>query len=330
MRYIYIFVIFIIISCTDDKWKITPQNKFLGQKTIDTTMYSTYDNLSFQKKITKISTSDSLSNETKTSFRLPLVSTDRYVFIAKKCFADYRKQVFLRLNKNGDIQDSIIINKNVIIANDYIIDDDFYYSWFIDNSTAKKNFKNINYRSDADSANVKAIVANLRENKVPFILSTNDYENDVANYIITFTNNSLTRYIYSANISKKYLDIPDDRLIQSKKIKNLGSIKSDVLFKVDNFFAKSYNEFIQGNKIKGFNPTGGHSECDKYLGTYYITLSNKAKLKLKIKDDNLCKGFDISEFSKYQDVYTEDFLNFYLINVNQEEWKNPVYYVLRK
>ena len=334
MKYFSILIILAITSCTNDTQKITSLGKFIGNQEIDTTLYNTYDDLAIQKKIIKISTSDSLANDIGTSFRLPLVSTDKYVFIAKKCMTDYGKQVFLRLNKDGDIQDSIIVNKNVVIFDDFIIDDDFYYSWFLDNNIAMKKIKSINY-SDVDSLKLKDLIIEINKNKTPFTKGYDFYDKTgTENYLITFANNNLVKYYYSANLSKKYsnrllLDYNDDNKAY-KKTKDLGSIKSDNLFKVDNFFAETYNEFIEGNSIKGFNPTGGSSDSDKYVGTYFFTLSNKANLKLKINNEELRKSNNISDFAKYQEVYTEDLLNFYLINVNFQDWKNPVFYVIPK
>ncbi len=334
MKYFLLLIILTLFSCTRDTWKITNINKFIGNQKIDSTLYNSFDNLAIHKKIIKISTSDSLNNNIGNSFRLPFVSFEKKeIFIAKKCFTNYRKQVFIRLNKNGEIQDSIIVNKNVKITNDYIVDDDFYYTWFSDNSTEKKRFNNINFRSDADSLKVNAIITDLKKNKVPFSYSSNFYdESSNGNYIITFNNNQLVKYVYTANISEKYYDIITEySLTENRKIKELSTINNDNLFKIDNYFAKTYNELIEGNSLKGFNPTGGANTCDYCVGTCFFTLSNSTNLKLKIDNQNFCGHYsNIVVNAKNLEVYTEDFLNCYLINVNFEEWKNPMFYIIPK
>ncbi|WP_312767944.1 hypothetical protein [Epilithonimonas sp.] len=331
-----IFYFFLLISCTDDKWIVNPENRFLIENKIDTIRYKTYEQLLRNGEIKKISTSDSIGDN-YVHFRIPLVSEDGFLFIEKKHDKDKNQNVIIKINKNGVILDSILINKNSAIINDYIIEKNVYCSWFLDNDKMYKNLENINYFSKSDTTKIKTLINNLEENNFSIYINS-DYSDenkiDTCNYIISFKNNKLIKYNYSKNIKPEYfLKTSSEKSIHiDTKLRTINSIKSENLFTIDNFYANSINRFIRGNKIK-FNlyiNGGGFPPCEKYIGTYFISLSNQSKLGLKFNNVSLCNNDAINDFAKKHEVYTEDFLNFYLININQVNWANPFFFIINK
>ena len=330
-----ILIILILVSC-NSKWENIPVNKFLAESIIDTTKYNTYEDLFLNGKIKRITTSDSLENYTH--FPTPIVSEDQYIFIEKKYDPNADKNVIIKIDKDGEIVDSIIINKNSAIINDYIIDKKSYCSWFIDNDKTMKNLQNVSLFSKSDTAKIKDLVKTLKKKKVQFY-STAEYSSqtsiDTCNYIISFMSNKLVKYNYLKSIGPKY-ELQIDGEISSrfsKKFRSINSINSEVLFKVDNFYAFYFDKQIRRG-IKGsdfFSTTGTNfSYCNSYSGTYFITLQNQSNLKLKLMNRQLCENQSVHEIPKKNDVYTEDFLNFYLIDVHGVYFATPLYYVVKK
>lgn len=335
MNKLPVFIIFILVSC-NSKWENTPTNKFLAECIIDTTKYNTYEELFLNGKIKRIITTD--SHATYTHFATPIVTEDKFIFIEKKYYQDIGKNVIIKIDKNGETVDSIIINKNSAIINDYIIDKNSYCSWFINNDKNMKNLENVNFFSKSDTTKITALVKTLNKNKVQFF-STSGYSNensiDTCNYIISFISNKLIKYNYLKSIGPEY-DLQIKSIISSKfstKFRNIKSINSENLFKVDNFYAYSLDKLIRRG-ISGsdfFSNTGTSiSYCNSYDGTYFITLLNQSNLKLKLMNKQICENRSIHEFAKKNDVFTEDFLNFYLIDIHGFYFDVPLYYVVKK
>lgn len=335
MNKLAVFIIFILVSC-NSKWKTTPVNKFLAESIIDTTKYNTYEDLFLNGKIKRIITSDSLENYSH--FPTAIVSDNQYVFIEKKYYQDADKNIIIKINKDGETVDSIIINKNSAIINDYIIDKNSYCSWLIDNDKTIKNLQNVSLFAQSDTTKIKQIVKKLKKDKVAFY-STSEYSSqpsiDTCNYIIAFMANKLVKYNYLKSIGPKY-DLQIDGEISSglsKKFRSINSINLEVLYKVDNFYAFYFDKQIRRG-IKGsdfFSNTGTNfSYCNSFSGTYFITLQNQSNLKLKLMNRQLCENQSVHEIPKRNDIYTEDFLNFYLIDVHGVYFATPLYYVVKK
>jgi hypothetical protein len=109
----------------------------------------------------------------------------------------------------------------------------------------------------------------------------------------------------------------------------MSSIKSEDLFQVDNFFAKYHYSFIPGNKwdFKLYPNGGGVPQCDNFTGTVFFSLLTTPQLKIKTNKESICENRTLNELAEYHTVYTENFLNFYLI---EKGIRNPVYYVVKK
>lgn len=329
MRIIAILFIFSLISC-DSKWKTTPVNKFLSEKNIDTTQYKTYEELFSQKKINRIITSN--HNENVHIYK-PLVLENKFVFIEKKLNSDDKKLVFLKIDKDGETIDSLVISRYYSIIDDYLVDKNSYCSWFIDNDKKIKPLKNIDYFSKSDSTNIKSLVNKINKNNLKFH-STSEYDMhriDTCNYIILFKNGILEKYNFSKTINlEEYLGtkktIYQDDF--SSRFEILNSINTEELFEYDNFYAHSYDEQIREGIGAGdlFSNTGGTSisYCNSYYGTCFITLQNKSNLKLKLMNEQICESEEPYKYTEAT-VYTESFLNFYLTRSDVYH-----YYIVKK
>lgn len=323
-------VIIVIYSCTDDKWKTFPENKFIGNNIIDTTKYHSLEEIFKEKKIYR----PSFEAYSYYHFTSPLVTDNKYVFIEKKHLTDKDKNVILKLDKKGDIIDSIVINKFSSIINNYILEKDYYISWFIDSDKTKKALPNENYFSKSDTLKIKNLVKELKRNKIKFYSSEYSDSNnsiDTCNYIITFQNNKLIKYNYTNSYDLKINnENPDDF---SEKYRNIQSLNSEKLFKVDNFFANASERLIRkGNKIHSgdlFSNTGqGHvTPCNTFIGTYFFTLLN---LKLKIPNQRICQERILQESANKPSIYSSEFLDFYLIELPLDTDEPPYYYYILK
>ena len=85
MNKLIILLLPLIFSCRDSKWEITPANKFLIEKAIDTSTYSTLEELFLKGVIRKITTSDSDYVDNHTHFSLPLVYDQKYDYTKTIC-----------------------------------------------------------------------------------------------------------------------------------------------------------------------------------------------------------------------------------------------------
>lgn len=262
-----------MISCREDSWEVVSTNKFLSENSIDTADYKTFDELSLKKELSKIVIPDTTGNGKHLHFDEPEVSLDGCVFI-EKILPNSKKNIIVKYDYEGKPADSILINKNAEIINDYIIENDFYISWFIDGDKKMKKVTN-----ELKSNN---------ENTHQF--SNNFTEIDLRN--------------------------------------------SEGLVKVDNFFAKTHEKLIKGNKLKKIHyPTPSSLEaeqCEVFRGTYFITMLKQPYLKVKIFNQTVCDDADKDYFSCNYRFYTEDFLNFYMIDKGFNNTGNRVFYIFQK
>lgn len=320
MKIIVILFIFFLISC-QSKWENEPINEFLSEKKIDTTEYKTYEELFLNKKINTITTSN--CNENSFIYNT-LVLENKYIFIEKKYNSNNVKNVLLKIDKDGKTIDSLIIDKYYSIINDYLIDKNSYCSWFIDNDKKFKSLKNIDYLSKSDSTKIKSLINKINKNYLKFYLATEYTVNgriDTCNYIILFKNDKLEKYNFLKTINPEEQLKTKDTITEgfSSRFKKLNSINTNEFFKYDNFYAFSYDKQIR-NGISGgdlFSNTGtSRSYCNSYSGTYFITLQNKSNLKLKLMNEQICENEEGYEYSGEANIYTEKFLNFYLIHSN--------------
>ncbi len=340
MNKLIILLLPFIFSCRDSKWKVTPANKFLAIKKTDTTSYSTFEELYLKGTIKKITTSDSDYIDNHTHFSLPLVYdkkydyTKKYVFIEKKYIPDDQKIIIVKYDKEGNALDSIIVDQNTKIINSYIVERNSYTSWLIDSDKRIKTIENVNYFSESDTSKIKEIVKSLKRKNESYY-STSEYTDeamiDTCNYIISFKNNKLTKYNYLKKFRPEYeLKLGKDNTSEfSKEFSLMSSLKSEKLFQVDNFFAKNHYTFIPGNKwdFKLYPNGGGVPQCDNFMGSVFFSLLTTPPLKIKINQESICENRNLNELAEYHNVYTEDFLNFYLI---EKGIRNPIYYVVKK
>jgi hypothetical protein len=133
---------------------------------------------------------------------------------------------------------------------------------------------------------------------------------------------------------KKELNLNNGSLQQfSNNFKQIALKDSKGLFTVDNFFAKSHKKFIPGNKPerpKFYIHGGGGDPCEVFYGTYFITRITQPDFKLKIMNQTVCDNADIHDFSPDYRFYSEDFLNFYMIDKGFNAPGNRVLYILKK
>lgn len=322
MGRIAVFIIFILVSC-ESKWENKKINEFLSKNVIDTTEYNTCEELFLNGKINKIVTSNCQEN---VFIQNPIVSENKFIYIEKKHNSDNNKIVFLKIDKNGKTIDSLIIDRDVAIINDYIINKNSYYSWFVDNDKNIKKLENVNFFSKSDTTKIKSLVKNFKKYNLKFY-STSGYPNndrsiDTCNYIISFKKDKLVKYNFSNTIHPEN-DLKIESTISldfSAKFKEVESISKEDLFKVDNFYAYSLDMLIRQGISGGnlFSNTGtSSSTCNIYTGTYFITILGQSNMKLKLMNVEICENEDIYEYAKqalFYDVSTEAFLNFYLIH----------------
>jgi len=340
LKNLVIFILPFLFACTDSKWEKKPADKFLAAKKIDTTQYSTLEELFLKGVIRKITTSDSDYVDNHTHFSLPLVYdrkydyNKKYFFIEKKYIPDDEKIIIIKYDEDAIALDSIVVDQNTTIINSYIIEKDTYNSWLIDCDKRFKKIENINYFSESDTSKIKAIVKSLKRNNESYY-STSEYTDeamiDTCNYIISFKNNKLIKYNYLKKFRPEYeLKLGKDNTSRfSSSFSLMSSIKSEDLFQVDNFFAKYHYSFIPGNKwdFKLYPNGGGVPQCDNFMGTVFFSLLTTPQLKIKVNEESICEKRNLNELGEYHNVYTEDFLNFYLI---EKGIRNPVYYVVKK
>ncbi|MGV3696172.1 hypothetical protein [Flavobacterium sp.] len=274
MKKVFFLIIILvsIIACRDDTWEAVSVNRFLDKNSLDTIPYGTFDELYLKGKLGRIIIPDTA--DSPLHFDEPQVAyNEGYVFIEKKYAPNSKKNVIVKLDPNGTIIDSIIINKSAKIVNDYIIENDSYISWFIDGD---KRIKKIN-----DTLNL--------------------YENGLNQF--------------------------------SNNIKQLSLKDSKGLLTVDNFFAISHKKFIPGNRPerpKFYIHGGGNEPCELFYGTYFVSKITEPDFKLKLTAQTVCDNADIHDFSPENRFYTEDFLNFYLIDEGFSAPGNRLFYILKK
>jgi hypothetical protein len=96
MNKLIILLIPLIFSCRDSRWEITPANKFLIEKAIDTSIYSTLEELFAKGVIRKITTSDSDYVDNRTHFSLPLVYDKKYDYSKKYVFIEKNTSLMIK------------------------------------------------------------------------------------------------------------------------------------------------------------------------------------------------------------------------------------------
>ena len=173
---------------------MTSANKYIGTKKIDTTTYSSLEELFLKGVIKKITTSNDDYIDNHAHFSLPLVYDKKYdynrkyVFIEKKYIPDDEKIIIVKYDKEGNALDSIVVDQNTTIINSYIIERDTYNSWLIDSDKRFKKIENIDYFSESDTTKIKSIVKSLNRNHESYF-STSEYTDeamiDTCNYIIS-------------------------------------------------------------------------------------------------------------------------------------------------
>ncbi|KIC64065.1 hypothetical protein [Chryseobacterium taiwanense] len=329
-----ILLITLLTSCREDRWSSKTENRFLLGHIIDTTQYKTIEELYLSRKVNKIITSDSINNQGYFHFYSPLIYDNKYVYIEKKYHPNKDKNIILKLDHNGALVDSIIINKYSTIINNFIIEKDSYISWFIDNNKEIKQLENITYFSKSDTTKLKRLIKSLKNNNIAFYSEVKNSSNsniDTCNFIISFKNNKLQKFNYSKNIhSQSLLEIIGDNNISydfSEKYKEL-SLATTNFYNVDNFFANTHKTFIPGNK-PDFNlyiNGGGMDPCNLFYGTYFITL--QSGIKLKNMNQSMCDDKKPQEFSDYRS-YMDKSLNFIMIS-DVDPHLNSVLYILKK
>jgi hypothetical protein len=334
MKKLLCFIIPLLFSCRDASWEVTTVNKFLRHQSLDTTGYSTLGELLQQGKITKITTADYNDRQNYLHYYYPLVSHHEFVLIEKDYPSDSDKNMMLKLNRDGVVVDSLVINKHAAFINDYIIEKDTYCSWLVDNDKRLKKLENINWFSESDTTKIKALVYALKRNSKPYY-STSEYATDqrvdTCNYVISFDSKHLVKYNYLKSISPDYTLKLERSNVKafSKAISGLTKIPSEELFKVDDFYAETHHHYVPGNKFdyKLYPNGGGVPQCDCFLGSCFFTLATSSKLKYKMVNENICEKNDIHEMAKYHELYSEPFLNFYLLD---DGYENASYYILKK
>lgn len=325
MKLIIVVFSLFFISCSS-KWETEEINEFLSEKKIDTTKYHTYDELNAKGLITRIKTIN--CNENAYIFNL-LVSENECVYIEKRHPSRFDKSIFLKINKNGNIIDSLIIVRGSDIINDFIIYKNSYCSWFIDSNKNFKPIKRVSYFSKTDSIHLKSLVKKINKNNLKFY-TRREYGNDSISSIMLFENNELEMHYYSSNSNISTQLIIKDTITEgfSTRFRELNKINTNILLKYDNFYAFSYDKQtrkgISGGSLFS-NTSTSMSYCNSYNGTYFLTLENKSKLKLKLMNEQLCESNEAYEYSGEAVVYTENFLNYYLI---QNDVYN--YYIVNK
>lgn len=330
----YIWIILLITlftSCRDDRWSIKVENKFFLENKIDTTQYKTIESLYLNRKVSKIIIADSTNKYRYFHFDTPLIYDDQYVYIEKQYLPNKNKNIILKLDNNGTVIDSIIINKHSTIINNFIIEKDSYISWFVDNSKEIKKLENINYFSKSDTTKLKTLVKSLKSDSSLFYSEVKYSSNsniDTCNFIISFKKNKLQKFNYSTEFNTTIDgDISYDFSTEYKEISLAATTQ---LYKVDNFFAKTHETFIPGNK-PDFNlyiNGGGMNPCNRFSGTYFITFKSPYVVKLKRTNVSICDEEKVKEFSDYKS-YSDKSLNFIMIN-DIDNQLYPVIYILKK
>lgn len=329
MKIIRVFFIFLVISCSS-KWENVPVNEFLSEKKIDTMEYSTYDELFSTRHLHKIKSRNCHEN----AFMFDILVADmEYVYLEIGDENELDKAIFLKINKHGEIIDSLKINRSSKIINDYIFDNNSYCSWLIDANKDFKPLENIDYFSSTDSTKLKSLIHDINQNNPKFYLKSrygNFNQLDTCNYFILFKKNKLEKHNFLSTLDlREQLKIPDTITdFFSSRFKELKSIDSNEFFNYDNFYAFSFDKEIRKGISGGslFSNTGtSRSYCNSYNGTYFITLLNKSKLKLKLMNEQICKSNESYKYSGQTIVYNESYLDFYLIQSDVYH-----YYIVKK
>lgn len=322
-----IFFLIFLYSCRDSKEIEQKVNKFLVNNKIDSINYHTLDELSSNNKINKVILTKTPEDLIYNHIERPIILKNRYLIIEKGI--DALRNIIVKYDEMGNPIDSIIVNKNSIIVNDYIIEKKSYLTWLFDGNKTNHHLENKNYFSKADSTKIKELVNNVSLNKIPYY-TTEDYDSnpfvkiDTCNYLILFKNDKLIKFNYSKNIRPNY-ELKLENILPefSNEITTISSLKPNKFLKIDNYFATVKNIYIRGNKIHfSLTSTGtGGLHSDHYSGTLFFSVNSKLKVKMKtnITDDELKQ--DINDY----EIYTEDFLKYYIIKNIRE--KNIFYFI---
>ena len=319
------------ISCMHSKWETISTNKFLSKNKIDSTDYNTLESLHIKGKLGKIITSNTSNNFCH--FYKPLASYYRNVFV-ERYLPNSNKNIIIKFDYNGKAIDSLLINKSAVIINDYIIEKDSYVSWFIDNNKKIKKLENVNYFSESDTTKIKILAKSIKKNNYLFHRNNENSSIpiiDTCNYVIIFDNNKLTKYNYSKNIYSTYDSKieSDNSSMFSNNFKQIDLINAEKILKIDNFYSINHQKFIRGYDSGGFNINGGGNDpCERFYGTCFITIISQNNLKFKLNNQDICDNRDISTFSPNYNIYSEEFLNFYMIT--EIDIEKSVFYIIKK
>jgi hypothetical protein len=314
-------VFFILFSC-ERKWEIISINKFIFEKKIDTNKYKTFDQLSLNSKVVKFH----LLNRNENLFiGNHLISNENFIFMERKNYIDKSKIVLYKYDKNFNLKDSLIINKNCKIINDYIFDKNSYCSWFIDEERNFKKLKNFDFFLKSDTTKVKLLVDKIKRNNIQYysISEPNTSLIDTCNFIILFNKNKIEKYNLLSTI--KPIDYLNSESTfangLSDNFKLLEWLDNELLFSYDNFYARYKNKLIRkgisGSEL--FN-NGGISIPPKsyYIGTYFITLKNQNKFKLKMMNNKLNDLYEEVNYDCITNarIFSNDLINFYLVEID--------------
>ncbi|UGS19920.1 hypothetical protein [Flavobacterium cyclinae] len=318
MKIVLAFFSVFLISCSS-KWENEPINAFLTDTKIDTTTYFTYDELTKKGLITKIKTEN--CNENVFIYN-NFISASGDVYIEKRHPKELGMTLLFKINKNGVVADSLLVSRGAKIFDDYIFYKNNVCSWLVDADKNYKPLKNIDYFNAKDSLKLQSLVKEINTNQIKFYVTTEysgDSRLDTCNYILLFKKDIIEKHNFYSTI-----ELSDDLPIKdtvtegfSKRFKELDYINSNTLFQFDNFYAFSFDKQtrkgISGGSL--FSNTGtSMSYCNSYNGTYFITLKNKKRVKLKMMNEQLCESADLYEYSGEAQIYTHQDINFYLIH----------------
>ena len=152
---IIVIINLFFISCRESRLEIIPVNKFINNNIIDSSKYITFEKATSLGKIKKIPTPGSSSHYCH--FYLPLIQDNKYVFIEETYLPDEGKNIILKFDNTGKVLDSITINRDSKIINDYIIEKEYFSSWFIDNDKKMKKLENVNFFK-SDTTKIQELV----------------------------------------------------------------------------------------------------------------------------------------------------------------------------
>ncbi|MDR6516067.1 hypothetical protein [Chryseobacterium camelliae] len=309
-----------LISCRRHREDVVEDYyKFLYENKIDTTTYKTLEELYKENKIQKITVGEIFD---------PFINTEAKTVILK--FDGQNKdQFYQKLDYNGNILDSIEIKKDYELLQHYIINHDYYMTWFYDSDKSKKKIRDL-YISPEDTISQKKIIAKILKSHLSYTVKSDSNATkpkDSAAIIYSYVYFVENGKIFKMNVGQeenniyglKYYGYENEINDVFKKLEKMDNIS---YVKFDNYYAKK--RIFHPVNCALFSVNGCGPDITYYTGTAFLS-SEDNSVRIRYPT-NPMEGFFDSPYY-YFNTYSDPQLRFFIIT---EDVSGRPYYLVKK